>query len=403
MNSVIPRMCVVALSCVFGMLPASWAHAQPGGEVRVIGIGPGVGIGEGMISRRSVSRYGDLLGLDDEQRKVLEVLYEGYAVAYQDARAAMTEGLQELSTRFRETQDLAAFREEMPEILEAFRDRTSSLEEGFFRDLDAILRDEQRERMDRVERMRRRETGLRSSVSGAGVDLIDIVDGLQITENADLEQALFEYEMALDRVLREGERATNHLRRRHIDSDAVSREFRRLREFGLKLRDLNDRHARIIGDLLGVDDRERFMRQVRERGYPQVYRRPYVRRVIDAARGFEDLSEEQRARLGTILEEYEREAERLNEAWVREIRASDEQDGANTFVTLGGGRVSFAGGGDSDTPLARAMRARRDLDRRIEEEVLALLGDRLSERLPRRTAEDREQFTVGEVFKIEGD
>lgn len=402
MNPVIPRACVVALSIVFGSMAASWAHAQPAGEVRVIGIGPGVGLGEGMISRTSVSRYGDLLGLDDEQRQVLEMLYEGYATAYQDARATMTQALQELSTRFRETQDLAAFREEMPDILQAFRDRTSALEEGFFEDLTTILRDEQREGMVRVERMRRRETGMRSSVRGAGVDLIDVVTRLGLAANSEVERALMEYELALDRVLREGERATKHLRRRHIDPGELSEEFRRLREFGLRLRDLNDRHARIISDLLAGDDRERFLRGVRERAYPQVYRTPYVRRVIDAATGFAELSEEQRARLGAIAEAYEREAERLNEAWVREIRANDEQEGENTFVTTGGGRMVFAGGGESDSPLARAMRARRDLDRRTEAEVMALLGDELAERLPRRSDEDREQFTVGETFKIEG-
>lgn len=388
-------------------LLAPHAGAQEGVFITATSSASPGGLGDAQITRTSSQRYADLLALDDEQRDVLDLLFEGYSTSYQDARATMTREMEKVQAEFQDTQDFTLFRDRMPKIMGAFRDRASSLESSFFSDLDAILRDDQRERMVRVERMRRRETSMDFSVSGASVDLLDLVRDLEVSPDPALLSTLDEYELTVDRLLQEAQRDESPFSEgaQRIDPEQLREYLKVQRERALRMREINRRHARLIEGSLSEDQRARFADALRERSFPQVYRAPHARRLLDAAAEFADLSPEQRERLTQVRESYLRDLDKANARWAAEIEKADENAETGVFAAGPGNRTVFSmRQGEGDTPADQARKARRELDEQAEQKLREILSEDQIARLPERTRDegDTVRFGGAQTIRIGG-
>ncbi len=350
----------------------------------------GGGTGDGQITRTSVLRYADLLALDEAQREVLDVLFEGYTSSYQSARQRMTGDMEEIQAEFQDTQDFSLFRNKMPDVMSTFREKSTSLESQFFGDLEAVLSEDQVERMPSVDRMRRRETQLSFNVSGANVDLADVVHDLNVELAGEAGQALRSYELDLDRMLAESQRDSLEISLGgEIDVEEIQKSFAEAHERGLKIRDINRRHARALVTLLPEGSREQFERAVRERSFPRVYRTPYASKLLTAAQGFSDLNGEQRSQLEIIGENYQRDLEKANERWASAIEKADDEGDAMSSMFGGGGRMMMfsMSGEDDESPVGEASKARRELDKRTEEKIRDTLNEGQIAKLPERRDE----------------
>lgn len=358
----------------------------------------------GAITRRGVERYAEALGLTPDQKEAVLALHEGYMASVSEVQRAFAEAMSEIRRSFEESQDPAVFSEKMPKARREQREKMKALERSFLGDIRAILTPEQEQRWFRVERLRRRETQLRGVVSGESVDLTEVIAGLRLGEpDATLREALEDYEAELDRALKvkEGlsEVSEPVLGGGAVDIEAIRERAARQREAGLKVKEVNERHARKLREMLPEEARDRFMQAVRRESFPAVYRPSRAARTIEAAERLEGLSAEQRRRLRELREQYEREAAPLNERWASAIE-EHERRGGDSGIMLGDGgvmRMTF-GPGEGEGPLAEARRARRELDDRIRQEVERVLTPEQVRQLPR-LPEDEAQGRAVQVIR----
>jgi hypothetical protein len=227
------------------------------------------------------------------------------------------------------------------------------------------------------------------------VDLTEIVAGLKMGPlDPVLREALEEYEVELDRALRAKEGlaalADPVIGGGPVDVEAIRRRAEQQREAGLRVKEVNERHARRLRELLPGEYRERFVQAVRRESFPSVYRPGRVVRTIESAERLEGVTSEQRQRLRELREQYEREVAPVNERLAAAIEAA-EREGADSGIMLGDGgvmRMTFGPERESG-PLADARRARRELDDRFRQRVEQVLTPDQIKRLP--PSEDPEE------------
>jgi hypothetical protein len=395
-------VCVVPVLAAAGALaPLEFARGQ---EVRVMNFtgraGPD-GPNAGMISKKSVEKYGKVLGLDADQQQAAGALHDGYASEYQTAQKEFRDAMAELTRSFEESQDHSVFRDKMPVARTKRQERVEKLEATFMADLQALLATEQSARWPAVERQRRRETTLRGgAISGEGVNLIDIVEGLGVPASGDLAQTLDQYESDLDRALVNKQKATEGNQSfdgGRVDIEAFQARMAKMREVGMALRDINQRYARTIEALLPESKQFEFGTSVRKATFPRVYRPSNAARQLDAALKFDDLDASQKQSLAALKETYDREVAGVNERWAAAIE-EDEKSGQGGMMAMGdGAMMQIRMGGEDDTsPVAQASKARRELDDRTRDKLNSQLKPAQKERLPK--TQDREQVEGEGVF-----
>lgn len=392
---------VPVLAAAGALAPVQFAGAQ---QVQVMSVtrdgGPG-GPSSGMVSKKSVEKYGTLLGLDKDQQDAVGALHDGYASEYQAAQREFRDAMTELTRSFEESQDHSVFREKMPAARKKLQDRTAKLEATFMADVQALLSSDQSTRWPAVERQRRRETTLRGgAISGESVNLLDIVQGLSVPDSEELTRTLGEYEVDLDRALIAKQKAVDSNQGfdgGRVDIEAFQARMEKMREVGAAIRDVNQRYARTIEALLPENKRFEFGTSVRKSTFPRVYRQSTASRHLDAALKFDDLDASQKQSLTALKESYERELAAANERWASAIE-QDEKSGQGGMMALGdGGMMQIRlGGEDDDSPVAAASKARRELDDRTRDKLNSTLKPAQKERLPK--GDDREQVQGEGVF-----
>ncbi len=349
----------------------------------------------GMISKKSMDKYGSLLGLDGDQKQALQTLHDGYAAQYQASSKENREAMAEVTRSFEDSQDPAVFREKMPAIRAKYLERTRELERAFMGDLQALLSSEQQARWPKVERQRRRETTLRGGLSGESVNLLDVVDGLKVVPDAPMSQVLEEYELDLDRALSAKERLMADQPDAAGGGEFNVEEFRermeKMREAGLKVRDVNERHSRRIEALVAADNRPEFKAAVKRDTFPRVYRPSRATRMLDEALKLDDLDSAQREAITSLRAAYQRDATPINDRWAGAIEEDEKSgDRGGVMALPGGGMMQMRfGAEDDDSPVAQARKQRRELDDRTREKLEAQLRPEQKARLPK--AEDREE------------
>ncbi|GJQ30900.1 MAG: hypothetical protein HBSAPP03_27840 [Phycisphaerae bacterium] len=387
-----------AAGIMLAMGPLPFTHAQQRVmSVRAIGGGPG---GSAQVSKRSLERYGEVVGWDSETQETARAIHEGYVAAMEAAQKTRRAAFEEMRRSADDTGDHTVFMERMPKVETEFRETSQRLEKALFADLRALLTPAQEAQWERVERMRRREVGLReATLSGEGVDLVEVVAGLKLDEAArqGVAPALDEYEADLDRALEaklaikadvDGLRPMANPGDQQKSMEKMQKAMESGREASKRVQDVNTRHARRIADALPEGVRAAFDEELKKRSFPRVYRTSGVARELNGALALTDLSSEQREALASIKAQYERDLATVNDRWAAAIRESEvsSQDGA--FATPAGVmRISM---GDEPEPLKEARKARRELDEKTSERFKSLLTPGQKERLPK-APEERDE------------
>src|SRR5690606_15255907 len=116
--------------------------------------------------------------------------------------------------------------------------------------------------------------------------------------------------------------------------------------------------------------------EVKRVTWPAVYRESYPQRLLAAAAGMADTSDEQRKQLEAIGREYEAAAAGLNARWSRGIDEREE----NAEGPMEGGFIGFGEDADSDEAKAKSQRA--GLDRSATERIRQVLTPAQWDRLP---------------------
>ncbi|MDX2130673.1 MAG: hypothetical protein SFY69_01315 [Planctomycetota bacterium] len=369
--------------------------------------------GGGQISKRAVERYAAAVGFTAEQSEFARTIHEAYVAGMEQAQKTRRQALEEARRAGEDTGDHGVFMERMPAIEKEFRAKSQAMEKSFFEDVHALLSPEQEDRWVKVERMRRREVGLRAgTLAGESVDLSDLVASLSLApeEAASIAPTLDEYEADLDRHMQERARLMADEREFSLSPRGGDPEegMRRMqesmkagRELGVKIRGTNEQYARRVASMLREEPRQAFERELQKRSFPLVYRQSRVSRELEGALALDDLRPEQRDDLRALREQYERDAGAANDRWAGAIREAEQQENAGAIATpMGVMRISM---GDEPEGLVEARKARRAVDEQASTRLRSILTPGQLERLPKASEERGEGEMVTEgTFVIEG-
>ena len=347
------------------------------------------------VNSRNVAGYCQLLGLETELTEIARALFGLYMLDIEGVEQQRRAAMEEIIARAKAAQSREGMKERLAEVAREYETQSARVEAAFFADLRVTLNEEQAPRWPKVERLRRRETILRSGwLSGENVDLIAMTGrvGADRDLGPEVASALEKYELQLDRALVTRAREMAQLReswenpRRPLSESDLAEMGETKREVGLRVRDLNRRHARVIEALMPADLMPAFHEELLRRSYPRVYGESHVDRMLLATNGFDDLTSEQRTSLDEFRATYARERKAADEAWSSAITGREE-DGE---VAAKSGRRNES---ESRDPLVRARLARHDLDERFGGRIEAVLSPAQRRRLP--TVEEEKKAAAG--------
>jgi Spy/CpxP family protein refolding chaperone len=341
------------------------------------------------ISGKAVEKMTAVLKLDSDQKALSKSLYTGYRASYKQLVADADKEMEALRSKNEAAGGHApADRKQEFTIAREFVDKQDKLEKSFIEDMKAILTPEQMPRLERAERARRRESGLRFSfVAGEAVDLLQVLSDLKVDRDGtpELKEVTEQYDVdtdravvAKDKMLREVFKQVEKMEGPEPDPKLMEQMFNDFFVNGNRARDLNRQSARRMEPLLPADKRVAFDREVKKLSFPRVYSESHVDRSIKAAQGLADLSTDQKSELATLSETYSREAEGINARWAAAIE--DKQS------KLAGHFMEMMMGGDeekSDDPLKVAREARKALDEKFLARVTQVLKPEQREKLPK--------------------
>lgn len=391
---------VIALTIGAGVasLPTITVEAQM--RVRAGGGMPGMGAG---ITSRQVDKFGEMLSLSEEQKLAIKTLHDSYLSDRSVETKAMEDLMKNAQSDFMESQDMGVWKE-VGEKVKVHQEKIEKIETGFMDDVKSLLDAKQAEKWPKVERQRRRDKLMVSmgpmGLSGENVNLLTIVDDLKLeSRTPELDEAIEQYELALDRALVTRDDKRQELQKKSeeqmkdfdpskMDFSAIRKMMEEMRKSGVPVRDINERHARLVAAALPADKKADFESRVRKGTYTQVYKEPHAGKAITAAMGFSDLTDEQKNTVAALKESYSRDLAAANERWANAI-ADEEKDGSgDPFGGFGAFIPGGGGGGDKPSPVQEAKKARTELDKATLGRLKEALTPAQIERLPEREADN---------------
>lgn len=385
MSSVLNRV-LIGVACLAFAVATPAAFGQFGG-------GGGFGGAEGpQVNREQLEDYANILGMDADQREIAQMMLEEYIDGVQTAMDTMREAAQKARQEFEETRDRSAF-ETLRELGEQTRERVSTLEAQLMTDLQTMLTPEQAEAWPKVEMAHRRATTLpRGLMSGERVDLFEIVKGLELEgdQASEAQVVLSDYELALDRALiarnQKFEEGLELFRER--DFESLQSHFESARDASVRVRDTHRTFARRLEAIVPEEKQPAFATAVRQASFPTVYRQNRADRALQAAKGLEDLSSDQRERIEAIGLSTERRMVQVNRKLADTIE-SNELNMTLRDMMRGGRRGNEDGTRD-------LFREKREVVDQTIEQVRAVLTDEQAAKIESAIGNDEEREERGD-------
>ncbi len=347
---------------------------------------------EGSISKRSVQLYSKILGFDKEQTDTMLTLHDGYMSEYKRVQDEMQGYFKKIQEEVQESQDWTIYQKEVPKKQREFAKQMEAAQKTFMEDVKGLCTPKQEEKWPTLERHRKREMFLRFQfVSGVGVDVVDCVRrvGLPPEEgktSAEVNEALDQYEMTLDRKLSDVEKMARDAEDKAMEM-ATSGDFQKIQEMlkkfsdeAILVRNINRDGARRVSALLPEETRVKFDKEVQRRSFPRVYRKPYVVKAIDAAVKFKDLDADQKSAITELQSAYARDAAPINERWSAAISEKEDKEGSSYLAMF-----NF-GGQKPDDAASQARKARKELDTQFKDRLMAVLKEDQKSQLPKEDA-----------------
>lgn len=383
-RGLVDRVLAAVLALVAVLLPVNLARAQ-GDEIEDMAVvfNP--------LTHRSVDLANRTLGLDADQLQVAKDLYVGYRAALRTTMKDTGAKANTLMEKAREDKDYDAMRKGPMGVFKEAFEKVEGFERSFNADLKAVLTQEQEAKFPSFERARRRENArLIQLMAGEGADVVDILYTLKLDSSAseELKGVLADYEMTFDRAISERQTLLKEFLNK-VASAGGGDEMEAMTDFMPKLwakakagRDVNRQTARRVSELLPEADRARFDAEVRTRSFPSIYKATATGKKLDAAKKFEDLTEDQKGELTTLQAEYVREIDVASKEWSRHLDTMQEEFGGDFKKLMMGEEPK----GAKDAEDARTKRV--DLEKQYLERLEKLLSKAQGERLPAARPDD---------------
>ncbi len=391
----------IAGSIATGVLLTAPANAQ-----MRMGMGPGGDPFSAAISTREFDKLAAMLALSPEQLDAAKTLHTAYKEEHSQVAKAMRDAMNEAQQEFMESKDPNVFKD-ASEGMKKDQAKQKSLEEGFLNDLKALLDPKQTEQWPKIERYLRRSKSLPNGMlAGESVNLITIVDDLKFEGERpkDLQDAIESYEIDLDRAMtdrdavrekfqKEQEESMKDFDFSKIDFGAIKKMMAEVRKSGIKVRDANERHTRLIAGILPADPQKDFNDRVRKATYPQIFKETYTSKALGSAASFDDLTAEQTSSIAQMKETFAREITAANLKWAAAIAEEEKDGGGDPF--MGFGKMMPGMGSDEKSPTEEAQKARREIDKAALKSLKTLLTEDQQARLPKREEDNPWGMNMG--------
>jgi hypothetical protein len=295
------------------------------------------------ISSKDLRVYAERLSLTSEQRLALSELHVGYREKYRELRYGE---IQDLFGRLEgfEPMKMPAVKE-VKEVIDQRRRILSAIEDldrGFFEEVQAVLTEEQLERIPRILRAREKQRYTLPFYGELGnIDLIELLDEMEMTaeELAAMDSVLEQYEIASTASARDFHDELIHvvtamlkkLEELGINEDSFSNPLGMmatitavdvaLKETGkdlqaavVKQRQDTERYMRQMGEVLPAGRAEALEQAYLRSVYSQVYPdRQTTKPMFEAALALEDLSEAQRTTLTDLRDRFGEQHRRVSQ------------------------------------------------------------------------------------------
>lgn len=265
------------------------------------------------IDTEELQRMKEVLLLDDGQARLVDGLFGGYVAELKQIQLQPQVGNEDLNARQRAISGLAS--------RWAMIRHRRQLNEQFLNDVEVVLTSEQSQRFPRIECARRRNGVLPySHLPGIHVDLVDVFETLGLPHTTNIDALLLDYELQLDRLLRQREEAWTETWQLVITGDlhdahgVLQREERipagrHLAETkvdqDLAIQRLNDRCLIAIGVELSVEQADA-LRLEYQRRFAYSYYKPgtYISSVYDYVLAHELLDDTRRDAVRTLRDRF---------------------------------------------------------------------------------------------------
>lgn len=351
--------------------------------------GPGGRISQPDVTTEELSRIGEMLSFTDDQTAAVKELHSAYLAEVK----ALADEVQKVSeaarNEFRESRDPTVWRD-LGKVMQKYEDKKESLTDGFMSDLRLVLTPEQDSQWPNVERFHRRYStmGENGLVSGENVDLVEAVRTLDLSPDTEqkVDPLLKQYAVEVDRALiernKDYEEGLSQGRTLFFERnfDEMEKIFEKSRDAAVKVRDVNQRYARQVINLLDTQQAAKLQKEIDKRSFPQVYRETYTEKAFDATSGFQGLSADQKKQISDLRSSFERDLATANKKLADAIAESEMNRTVRSLFGWGRRR----GGNDEPDAVRAARQAKQDLDRRMLDQLRSALGPDLAAKLPER-------------------
>lgn len=358
------------------------------------------------IPRESATFYADLMDLDELQREIALEMHREYLGEYRDAAVKMRDVVRTIEEAMEDDvtdwEKVEAMMADMMKVAMGFMERVVTLGERYVEDLGALAATEaQQAAHDRVVRTRDREIAMAMSTMNGGPDT-GLVDLIAIARSMDppvlpdengsgdagaAQQALYAYEREMgelcagfvDRALeafREMAEAMGEGDEEWAGEDRLEQEMEAMVE---RMTAANERHARRVHTVMPGRMRDAWDAAYKKARWPEVYAPGDVERTRDAALALESLTDDQRAAIDAAMDQYARELEPANKAWVDAVAELDE---ARQALDEDSDQNDWMAYQAKNEAVQEKRSDRSALDDRFVERVLAVLTPEQREAMP---------------------
>lgn len=353
------------------------------------------------IDRDSATYYADLMGLDDVQREIAMDLYREYAGQYRQAAVTMRDAVRTVEESMGgegfDMEKVEALMADMMRVAMGFIDRAVALGEQYVEDLGSLAAsDAQRQAHERVEATRVRELVFAmSSMNGTDGGLVDLIrigrdldpPVLPVADGTPAQTALMEYEREIGSVagpllgqILEAFRSMAKAMGEGGMEDMLESEFeQRIAEGTQRFEAINERYQRRIGAAMPADRQDEWQKACNQARWPMVYGTNDVDRAYEAATALDGLTEDQREALAAAMQQYEREAEPANQAYVKAIQ---EFNAVSNSMSGEWNEALWADYQEKEQVLSDVSLQRTMLDQRFIDRMMQILTVEQREAMP---------------------
>lgn len=281
------------------------AHAQFGGQA---------GFAEAFqkdFMRRDMQLFVDYLRLEDWQRPVIEVLLDDYQISFDAGTDACKNAMTELKNEMIANPDQAMEIALRP--IKAWETEKRQLRDVFIDNVKTQLSPLQMQRWANLERAMRREKELpRGELPGESMNIFATLYRMELSTEAinGIDPILATYEVVLDNALAARRKAMEKHQPKLQDA-MVSRDYEAglsgLRSIMTARATVCDSHFNAIEEIrtaLPGETGDEFAQLILSAGFPDIFKRTSVDRLIDSVRVLDSLTDDQIAELDIIEAEY---------------------------------------------------------------------------------------------------